>query len=57
MNIVMIGGGEFVEVQGTGEGGTFSETQMRALLALARCGIKKLLDLQKKNLPALKVMP
>ena len=34
MNIVMIGRGEFVEVQGTGEGGTFSETQMKALLGL-----------------------
>ena len=57
MNIVMIGRGEFVEVQGTGEGGTFSETQMKALLALARRGIKELLALQKKNLPALKVRP
>jgi ribonuclease PH len=55
MNIVMIGRGEFVEVQGTGEGGTFSEIQMKALLGLARRGIKELLDLQKKNLPGLKV--
>jgi len=57
MNIVMVGRGEFVEVQGTGEGSTFSENQMQALLRLARRGIKELLDLQKKNLPALKVMP
>jgi ribonuclease PH len=48
MNVVMIGRGEFVEVQGTGEGGTFSETQMRGLLALARRGIKELLKIQKK---------
>ena len=34
MNVVMVGRGEFVEVQGTGEGGTFSETQMKALLEL-----------------------
>ena len=34
MNIVMVGRGEFVEVQGTGEGGTFSEGQMKALLGL-----------------------
>jgi ribonuclease PH len=53
MNIVMIGRGEFVEVQGTGEGGTFSETQMRGLLVLARRGIKELLSIQRKNLPAL----
>jgi ribonuclease PH len=58
MNIVMVGCGDFVEVQGTGEGGnTFSETRMKALLGLARRGIKELLDLQKKNLPALKVIP
>ena len=57
MNVVMIGRGEFVEVQGTGEGGTFSETQMKALLALARRGIKELLNIQKKNLPALKAKP
>ena len=55
MNVVMIGRGEFVEVQGTGEGGTFSETQMKALLGLARKGIKELLVLQKKNLPGFKV--
>jgi ribonuclease PH len=53
MNIVMHGSGDFVEVQGTGEGGTFSETQMKALLALGRKGIKELLILQKKNLPHL----
>ncbi len=55
MNVVMVGRGEFVEIQGTGEGGTFSETQMHALLGLARRGIKELLNLQKKNLPALKI--
>jgi len=55
MNVVMHGSGEFVEVQGTGEGGTFSEAQMKDLLALARKGIKELLSLQKKNLPTLKV--
>jgi len=55
MNVVMLGCGEFVEVQGTGEGGTFSEHQMRALLGLARRGINELLSLQKKNLPALKI--
>jgi len=51
MNIVMVGRGEFVEVQGTGEGGTFSNAQMQALLKLAAKGIKELLSIQKKNLP------
>jgi len=55
MNVVMVGRGEFVEVQGTGEGGTFSEAQMKALLGLARKGIKELLSLQQKNLPGLKI--
>jgi ribonuclease PH len=50
MNIVMVGRGEFVEVQGTGEGGTFSNAQMQALLKLAAKGIKELLNIQKKNL-------
>jgi len=53
MNVVMIGRGEFVEVQGTGEGETFSEAQMKALLVLARKGIKELLSIQKKNLKGL----
>ena len=50
MNVVMVGRGEFVEVQGTGEGGTFSNAQMQALLKLAAKGIKELLNIQKKNL-------
>ena len=54
MNVVMVGRGEFVEVQGTGEGGTFSAKQMNALTALAQKGIKELIAIQKKNLPGLK---
>jgi ribonuclease PH len=50
MNVVMLGNGEFVEVQGTGEGGTFSMAQMQALLKLAGRGIHELLRIQKKNL-------
>ncbi len=53
MNIVMVGKGQFVEVQGTGEGGTFSEKQMSALLVLAKKGIKELIAIQKRNLPGL----
>ena len=54
MNIVMVGSGQFVEVQGTGEGDTFSEAQMTSLLKLAKKGIKELLAIQKKNLPGIK---
>ena len=41
MNVVMAGG-EFVEVQGTGEHGTFSRSELDALLALATAGIASL---------------
>lgn len=50
MNIVMLGCGEFVEVQGTAEGKTFSKKQMDALMALAQRGIYELIDIQKSVL-------
>jgi ribonuclease PH len=46
-NFVMTGTGNIVEVQGTAEKTPFSEEQLLALLALARKGIGKLVDLQK----------
>jgi ribonuclease PH len=46
-NFVMTGGGNIVEIQGTAEKIPFSEEQFLALLALARKGIGKLIDLQK----------
>jgi len=42
MNVVMTGSGEFIEIQGSGEEATFSETELHALLKLARRGIKDL---------------
>ena len=47
MNVVMTGSGEFVEVQGTGEGCTFSRTQLNNLLDLAEKGNRQLIELQK----------
>ena len=47
MNVVMTGNGEFVEVQGTGEGATFTKDQMESLLALAKKGIAELTDIQR----------
>jgi len=41
MNVVMTGGGRYVEVQGTGEGVSFSEAELRALLRLARTGVRR----------------
>lgn len=55
MNIVMVGRGDFVEVQGTGENATFSRKEIDALLKLAEKGIKELFDIQKKALGNLKI--
>jgi ribonuclease PH len=46
-NFVMTGSGHIVEVQGTAEKTPFSEEQLLTLLALARKGVAKLIDLQK----------
>ena len=46
MNVVMTGSGGFVEIQGTAEGGTFTEEEMNRMLALARGGIVRLTELQ-----------
>jgi ribonuclease PH len=50
MNVVMTGAGNFVEVQGTAEGETFSRKEMDALLALAGKGISELIGHQKRAL-------
>lgn len=47
MNIVMTGGGRFVEVQGTGEEATFDRAEMDRLLELAEKGIAELVRYQK----------
>ena len=46
-NFIMTGVGNIVEVQATAEKTPFSEEQLLVLLALARKGIGKLVDLQK----------
>jgi len=50
MNIVMTGSGDFVEVQGTAEGQTFSSNRLQEMLALAQKGIDELTGLQKEAL-------
>jgi ribonuclease PH len=42
--------GEFIELQGTGEEATFSETELAALLALGKAGIRELLQAQQAAL-------
>ena len=55
MNVVMLGKGEFVEVQGTAEKKSFSKKDLDKLLDLAETGIKKLILMQKKQLKGLEI--
>ena len=50
MNVVMVSGGKFVEVQGTAEGAAFSKSEMDKLLKLAQSGIQELFKIQNKIL-------
>jgi ribonuclease PH len=50
LNVVRLGGGGLVEVQGTGEGGTFSRAQLEALLDLAEKGLDQLTRIQRDTL-------
>ncbi len=50
MNVVMTGKGDFVEVQGTGESGTFSRATMNQMMDLSEIGIRKIFQLQKEVL-------
>jgi len=47
MNVVMTGAGKFVEVQATAEHQAFDDGQMAELIALARSGIARLVEIQK----------
>ena len=47
MNLVMNEAGEFIEVQGTGEGRSFSRAELDALLSLGEGGICTLMDRQR----------
>ncbi len=50
MNVVMLGSGHFVEVQGTAEGHAFSRDEMNVLLDLAKAGIEQLIEKQRAAL-------
>jgi ribonuclease PH len=50
MNVVMTGGGKYVEVQGTAEQEPFHKKELDGLMKLAAAGIKKLVIGQKKLL-------
>ncbi len=57
VNVVMTDGGDFVEIQGTGEGGSFPRQQLDALLDLAALGITRLIHSQQQVLQALQAQP
>jgi ribonuclease PH len=46
-NFVMTGDGRIVEVQGTAEKTPFTQDELLALIALARKGVARLVDLQR----------
>ncbi len=47
MNVVMLGSGTFIEVQGTAEGAPFSRRELDAMLSLAEKGIGEIIDAQR----------
>jgi ribonuclease PH len=50
MNVVMTGRGQFVEIQGTGEESTFSESELIQLISLGKQGISEVTAVQKESL-------
>ena len=52
MNVVRIGGGGFIEIQGTAEGAPFSGDELSQLIALAEKGTDELIALQQAALKA-----
>ena len=50
MNIVATDKGQFIELQGTAEGASFSEEEMQSMLALAKSGIAQLVEKQREVL-------
>ena len=50
MNVVRIGSGGFIELQGTGEGAPFSAEELQKLIALAEKGTNELLEVQQAAL-------
>ena len=51
-NLVLTEDAQFVEVQGSGEEATFSDTEFQAMLALGRKGVADLIALQREALSA-----
>ena len=54
MNVIMTGGGRFVELQGTAEKGSFDDEALAAMLALGRKGVMELVAAQRELLGELR---
>ena len=52
LNVVMTAEGKFVEIQGTGEEGTFDRGQLNDMLDSAEMGLRELIALQQEALRA-----
>jgi ribonuclease PH len=50
LNVVRLGSGRYIEVQGTGEGGSFDRAHLTALLDLADAGMDRLVAAQRSAL-------
>lgn len=50
MNVVMKSSGEFIEIQGTAENGSFSEKDLSIFLKLAKKGIEEVIDIERNLL-------
>ncbi len=50
MNVVMNERGEFAEIQGTGESGTFSKEMLLSMIELSEKGIREIIQIQKRTL-------
>jgi ribonuclease PH len=57
MNVVMTGAGRYVEVQGSGEGATFAGSDLKALLVLARAGIRRVVAAQRRLIGGSGLLP
>jgi len=57
MNVVMTGAGRYVEVQGTGESVSFSDAELKVLLRLARTGIRRIVQRQRRLLGGSGLLP
>lgn len=50
LNVVLTGAGQFVELQGTAERGTFDDAQLSGMLAVASMGLAQLMRVQREQL-------